>query len=167
MIRHATPSDGPDIAAIYNPYIFETTITFEEEGVSGGIMSERIATITRRFPWLVWEENARVEGYAYAAPWKERSAYRFACETSIYLAPSAQGRGVGRALYSSLLQDLASRGLKTAIGGIALPNPASVALHERLGFRKVGHFEAVGVKFGRTIDVGYWLCSLPQGGPHV
>lgn len=161
-IRQALPGDAASITVIYNPYIRDTTISFEEEPVTAAAMRERIVSVTRRFPWLVWEEQAEVLGYAYASPWKERSAYRHACETSIYLAPHARGRGIGRALYTALLDELAARGMEVAIGGIALPNPASVALHERLGFRKVAHFDRVGVKFGRHIDVGYWQYHLAR-----
>jgi len=164
MIRPALPTDAPSIAAIYNPYIRDTTITFEEDPVSDDVMAERIVSVTHRYPWLVWEEDGVVLGYAYAAPWKARSAYRYACETSIYLDPQARGRGFGRALYATLLSELAARGMEVAIGGIALPNPPSVALHERLGFRKVAHFDRVGVKFGRHIDVGYWQCHLTRDG---
>jgi len=160
MIRVATVADAEAIAAIYAPYVLETVITFEEKVVSAEQMAERMVTVTARYPWLVYEEEDRLLGYAYASPWKDRSAYRFACETSIYLAPEAHGRGVGTRLYAALLQELRERGLRVAIGGIALPNPASVALHERLGFRKVAHFDAVGTKFSKNIDVGYWQRDL-------
>jgi len=162
MIRAATRADAGDIAAIYAPYVLETTITFEETVVSREQMAERITSVTARYPWLVCEEHGKLLGYAYASAWKDRSAYRFACETSIYLDRKAHGRGIGTRLYASLLEELRQRGLRVAIGGIALPNPASVALHERLGFRKVAHFDAVGYKFSKSIDVGYWQRRLAE-----
>ncbi|PLY04068.1 MAG: phosphinothricin acetyltransferase [Desulfuromonas sp.] len=160
MIRDAAPDDAAAIAAIYNPYILDTVITFEEHPVTEQVMAERIRTINRGYPWLVFEQNGLCLGYAYASAWKDRSAYRFSCETSIYLAAQAHGQGVGTRLYEALLDDLRRRGQRTAIACIALPNPASVALHEKLGFRKVGHFAAVGIKFSRSIDVGYWQHQL-------
>ena len=102
-----------------------------------------------------------MRGYAYAAPWRARAAYRHSVETSIYLAPGAGGRGLGARLYRALFAALPSH-VHAAIGGVSLPNPASVALHERLGFRKVAHFREVGRKFGRWIDVGYWQRLLPD-----
>jgi phosphinothricin acetyltransferase len=129
-------------------------------------MAGRIADVSARLPRLVCEHDGAVAGYAYASPWKTRSAYRFAVETSIYLADGQVGRGMGRRLYGALLDELRGRGLFVAIGGISLPNAASVALHERLGFVKIGHFPAVGWKLGRWIDVGYWQLQLRSGVPH-
>lgn len=160
MIRHVTTSDAAALAAIYNPYVLDTVITFEEQPVTGEAMATRILNISRDYPWLIFERNGRCLGYAYAGPWKERSAFRFACETSIYLAPTAQGHGVGTKLYRALLEELTREGKHVAIACIALPNLPSVTLHEKLGFRKVGHFPAVGVKFNRSIDVGYWQLDL-------
>jgi len=160
MIRNAETHDAEAIASIYNPYVLDTVITFEEQPVTREAMAERVQGITCDYPWLVYVRDDVCLGYAYAAPWKERSAYRFACETSIYLAPEAHGQGVGTRLYRALLEDLTSRGKRTAIACIALPNPPSIVLHEKLGFRKVGHFPDVGVKFSRSIDVGYWQLEL-------
>ena len=160
QIRDVTAADARAICAIYNPYIAGTVISFEEEPVADDTMRRRIEEITAQHPWLVAEEGARIVGYAYAAPWHRRAAYRYTVESTIYLAPAAGGRGVGYSLYAALLEALKARGVRRVIGGIALPNPASVALHERLGFLKVGHFEAVGHKHGRAIDVGYWELEL-------
>jgi phosphinothricin acetyltransferase len=123
-------------------------------------MAQRIADVTARLPWLVLEEDGVISGYAYAAPWKFRAAYRHCVESSIYLAPSATGRGLGSQLYKALIANLRQRGLHCVIGGAALPNPASVVLHERLGFEKVAEFRQVGFKFGRWIDVAYWELIL-------
>jgi phosphinothricin acetyltransferase len=108
----------------------------------------------------VWEENSVVVGYAYGSPWKQRSAYRFSVETTIYMAPSHTGRGIGTALYRSLLADVRALRFHCAVGCIALPNSASIALHENLGFEEIGRFREVGRKFDRWVDVGYWELIL-------
>ena len=162
LLRSAVPADAAAICAIYNPYVRDTTISFEEAPVGEPEMAQRIADTTRRYPWLVADDGGRPVGYAYASQWRSRSAYRFAVETTVYVAPDAPRRGVGSALYRALLDDLRARGFHCAMGGIALPNPASVALHEKMGFRQVAHFREVGWKFDRRVDVGYWqLLLLP------
>jgi phosphinothricin acetyltransferase len=160
MIRDLRPDDAQAICDIYNHYVLNTTITFEEEAVGVEAMRRRIEEITRAFPWLVLSEDGRIDGYAYACPWKTRSAYRHTVESGIYLRSDAVGRGMGTRLYGALLARLRDQGTHAVIGGIALPNPPSVALHERLGFEKIGHFKAVGFKFGQWIDVGYWQVLL-------
>jgi L-amino acid N-acyltransferase YncA len=161
VIRQAVPTDAEAIARIYNHYIGDTVITFEEEPVSCSEMAERIAEVSSAsLPWLVAEQDGTVLGYAAASKWKGRSAYRFSAETTIYLAPNCLGRGIGTCLYQLLLKQLKDLGLHVAIGGIALPNAASLALHEKLGFRKVAQFVEVGFKFRRWIDVGYWQLTL-------
>ncbi|MGQ4584172.1 arsinothricin resistance N-acetyltransferase ArsN1 family B [Lysobacter sp. F60174L2] len=162
MIRDATPSDAAALARIYNQYVLDTTVTFEETAVSKTEMAVRIAEVQAAgLPWLVAEDDAGlVLGHAYASKWKGRCAYRFAVETTVYLDAAVHGRGLGRQLYERLLATLRETGMHVAIGGIALPNPASIALHEKLGFRKVGQFEEVGFKFGRWVDVGYWQLTF-------
>jgi phosphinothricin acetyltransferase len=160
MIRACIAADAAAIAEIYNHYVRETVVTFEETPVSAAEMAQRIGDIGARFPWLVSEEGDAVVGWAYAAAWKTRSAYRFSVETTVYLATGHQGRGIGTALYRTLLDELRARGLHSAVGGIALPNPSSVALHEKLGFRKIAHFAEVGRKFDGWVDVGYWQLIL-------
>lgn len=161
MIRPATVRDAESVAGIYNHYIANTIITFEERSVAPEDMAERIGAVdSAALPWLAAERDGRLLGYAYAAPWKTRSAYRFCVETTVYLDPETLGQGIGSRLYEALLADLGERGVRVAIGGIALPNPASVALHEKLGMKKVAHFERVGFKFDRWIDVGYWQINL-------
>ena len=161
MIRTATAGDAEGIAEIYNHYIANTVITFEEQTVTPRQMAERIEAVgSDSLPWLAAERDGRLLGYAYATPWKTRSAYRFAVETTVYLDPEALGQGIGSRLYETLFADLGRRGVRAAIGGIALPNPASVALHEKLGMKKVAHFERVGFKFDQWIDVGYWQINL-------
>ena len=156
MIRDCTDADVPRICDIYNHYIRETVVTFEETPIPVTEMARRIAEVRQRFPWLVIESEGIVAGYAYAGLWKTRSAYRFAVETTIYLAADALGRGLGARLYAALLETLPQRGAHRVLGCIALPNEPSVALHERLGFKRIGVFDQVGFKFGRWVDVGYW-----------
>lgn len=158
MIRTVTPEDAALICQIYNHYVATTTISFEEAPVGEAEMAGRIAA--SRFPWLVLEQDGELLGYAYATAWRARPAYRHSVESSVYVAPAATGRQVGLRLYRQLLEALRAAGLHTVIGGIAQPNEASVRLHERLGFRKVAHFEQVGFKHGRWIDVGYWQLQL-------
>lgn len=136
-------------------------VTFEEEPVAAAEMARRLEEVrSASLPWLVAEDGGHVLGYAYATQWKARSGYRFSAEITVYLAPDQAGRGIGSKLYRQLFPMLLARSIHAVMGGIALPNEASVALHEKLGMRKVAHFEAVGFKFDRWIDVGYWQRTL-------
>jgi phosphinothricin acetyltransferase len=156
-IRMATVEDAAVIAAIYNPYIADTCVTFETEPVQAAGMAARITEVLDAgLPWLLAEDAAGAAGFAYASKWKGRRAYRFSVESTVYLHRDHTGRGIGRALYGRLLEEIRARRMHAVIGGIALPNAASIALHERLGFRKVAHFEQVGYKQDRWVDVGYW-----------
>ncbi len=160
MIRPCTPADATAICDIYNHYVRETVVTFEETPVTHGEMAQRISDVTSRLPWLVWQEAGAILGYAYATPWKSRAAYRHSVESSIYLAPQATGRGIGPSLYKALVAELRQKDVHCVIGGAALPNPASVSLHQKLGFTKVAEFKQVGFKFGRWLDVAYWELML-------
>lgn len=156
-IRMATVEDAAAVAAIYNPYVADTCVTFETEPVQAAGMAARITEVLDAgLPWLLAEDAAGVVGFAYASKWKGRCAYRFSVESTVYLHRDHTGRGIGRALYGRLLEEIRARRMHAVIGGIALPNAASIALHERLGFRKVAHFEQVGYKQDRWVDVGYW-----------
>lgn len=160
-LRPATADDAEALAGIYNPYILDTIITFEETAITAAEMARRVAEVDGYgLPWLVAEQAGAVVGYAYAARWRTRHAYRFAVESTVYLGPQAIGRGIGTQLYQALFDALRQRGVHAVIGGIALPNQASVALHEKLGMHKVAQFPEVGFKFGRWIDVGYWQRNL-------
>ena len=162
-IGAASIQDAEAICAIYNPYVAETTISFEETPASPADMAQRIMDVTEGgLPWLVMCIEGRLAGYAYATKWRARPAYRHAVETTIYLDPHSQGRGHGALLYGHLLDELRRRGLHTAIAGIAQPNARSVALHERLGFEKVAHFSQVGFKLGSWVDVAYWQLMLDR-----
>ena len=160
MIRSATAADAAAVVAIYNHYIENTTVTFEEAPLAAADLAQRIATVTADFPWLVLEREARILGYAYASRFHARSAYRFTVETTVYVAHDAHRGGIGTELYRALIERLRAQKLHRALGIIALPNDASVGLHEKLGFRKVGETEEVGWKFGRWINVGYWQLAL-------
>jgi L-amino acid N-acyltransferase YncA len=163
-IRDAAPDDAGALAAIYNHYILNTIVTFEETPIEAAEMARRVRAVQdASLPWLLAEGDGRVTGYAYAGPWKPRVGYRFTVEISAYLDPDAGGRGLGSALYTRLFERLQDRGIRCIIGGIALPNDASVALHEKFGMRKVAHFERNGIKFGRWIDVGYWQRVIEEG----
>ena len=160
-IRAAEAPDSKPVADIYNHYVAKSAVTFEEEPVTPEEIARRLEQVQSAcLPWLVAEEDSRVLGYACATPWKTRTAYRFSVEITVYLAPERAGRGIGSALYRNLLAILQARGIHAVIGGIALPNEASVALHEKFGLRKVAHFQEVGFKLNRWIDVGYWQRTL-------
>ena len=161
LVRAAIATDADAIARIYNYYVENTVITFEEEAVSGADMAARIAEAQGlSLPWLVAEVDGSIAGYAYARRWRPRSAYRYSAETTIYLARGCEGRRIGTTLYSALLPLLRERGIHVAIGGVALPNDASVALHEKLGFERVATFRQVGFKHDRWVDVAYWQLVL-------
>ena len=161
MIRPAAPEDAARVAEIYNRFIAESVVTFEEQPVSTDEMRKRVTDVAAAgHPWLVAEIDGTVAGYAYAKSWHTRSAYRLTLESTIYLAPEFSGRGLGTRLYEALITAARDIPCHSLVGCIALPNPASIALHEKLGFRPVGIFKEVGWKFGRWIDVGYWQFML-------
>lgn len=157
VIRHATALDAPGVAAIYEPFVRHTAVSFEVEPPTA---SEIAARMARSLAWLVLEQEGRVLGYAYAAPFHERAAYRWAVEVSIYLAEDVRGRGWGRWLLDELLKGLTLRGFVTAFAGTTLPNPASVGLFESAGFEKIAHQKNVGFKLGAWHDVGWWQRQL-------
>jgi L-amino acid N-acyltransferase YncA len=156
MIRPVIPADVAAVVAIYNHYIETTVVTFEEKPVTAEEMAARVTEISATLPWLVCEDGGLVVGYAYASKWRVRPAYRYSVESTVYLDPAVTGRGWGTRLYTALLDELRARKIHAVIGGIALPNTASVALHEKMGFTQVAQFREVGWKFDRWIDVGYW-----------
>jgi L-amino acid N-acyltransferase YncA len=156
IIRDVCEDDAEAICGIYNYYIANTFITFEEEPIAPQQMLERVAETGAALPWLVCEEQGCVVGYAYASPWKSRRSYRYTVESTVYVSADAVGRGFGGRIYSELVARLRGLQVHSVIGGIALANPASVGLHESLGFEKVAHFREVGWKMNKWIDVGYW-----------
>ncbi len=155
-IRDASVADASAIASIYNWYIENTTVTFELEPLSDSVMAERIKQAEPNNPWIVLEQEKSVIGFADVTPWKSRAAYRLAKETSVYVRHDSIGRGVGAKLMRTLIDKTLLEPIHVLIAGITLPNVASVALHEKLGFCYVGKFTEVGYKFDQHIDVGYW-----------
>ncbi|MFP5227860.1 MAG: arsinothricin resistance N-acetyltransferase ArsN1 family B [Acidobacteriota bacterium] len=161
LVRVVRTQDAGTLAEIYNYYITQTVVTFEEDPVTASEIAHRIQQVhTASLPWLVAEISGRPVGYAYATKWRVRPAYRFSTEVTVYVAPHHDRRGIGSALYAELLATLRDSRVHAAMGGIALPNEASIALHEKFGFAKVAHFNQVGFKFNRWIDVGYWELLL-------
>ena len=160
MIREAIQSDAAAISEIYNHFIATSIATFELQPTNSDEMWARMSKHLPEHPWLVFEESGRVLGYAYSSPWKDRAAYSRTLETSIYLHPDAAGKGAGTELYGELIARARSGGYHTLIGGISLPNAASVALHEKMGYEKVAHFKETGWKHDQWIDVGYWQLML-------
>lgn len=157
LVRPPVSADSEAIARLYNHYIRDTIVTFEEQELSARDMAGRIEQVANAsLPWLVAERAGSVIGHAYAAQWHGRSAYRYSVESTVYLDYRHTGKGTGTHLYRELLTMLRHKPIHAVIGCIALPNPASIALHERLGFVKVAHFTEIGYKFGQWIDVGYW-----------
>lgn len=159
-IRLAAPADAAAIREIYAPFVETTPISFEVEPPSTAEMADRIETTLREYPWLVCEAAGTVIGYAAASSLRSTPPYRWTVELSVYVEDAAQGSGIGTALYASLLSVLSVQGYRNAYAVTTLPNPASVALHERFGFETVGTFPAVGYKRGRWHDIRWWYRRL-------
>lgn len=159
-VRAARSGDAAAIAAIYAPYVLDTVISFETVPPDAKQMAERIAKVLPGLPWLVHETGGRVTGYAYAAPHRERAAYRWSVDAAIYIGADAHRQGIGTALYRTLFAALRLQGYHRAYGGITLPNAASVGLHEAQGFKPIGVYAQVGFKFGAWRDVGWWGLDL-------
>ena len=156
VIRDAVDTDAAACAAVYAPYVVGTTVSFEEQPPDAEEMTRRIVAAQDRHAWLVAERDGRVVGYAYGGPWRSRAAYQHTCEVSVYVGADAQGGGVGRALYTALLDRMRELGMHTALGGTAMPNDASERLHDALGFEVIGTFREVGRKRGRWCDVRWF-----------
>ena len=156
MIRSVQLKDTNDIAAIYNYYVLNSVVTFEEKIVSEHAMKKRIQFTISKLPWIVYVKDDQVIGFAYASEWKSRCAYKHSVESTVYLKPGEMSKGIGTRLYLELIKQLTAMNFHAVIGGIALPNKSSIYLHEKFGFKKVAHFKEVGYKFKKWIDVGYW-----------
>jgi L-amino acid N-acyltransferase YncA len=159
-VRAATGHDAGAICAIYAPVVRDTVISFEAQPPDAAEIRRRMHGTAARLPWLVAETGQGLAGYAYATPFRGRDAYRWSVETSVYVAAPMRRRGAARGLYVCLLAELRRLGYVSAYAGIALPNDASVALHESLGFTAIGVFPAAGHKHGRWVDVGWWALGL-------
>ncbi|PIE57152.1 MAG: phosphinothricin acetyltransferase [Desulfobulbus propionicus] len=161
MIREASAKDAGSISKIYNHYVKNTVVTFEEDEVNSEEFIRRISEVKASgLWWLVALEKDQVIGYAYSSRWNNRSAYKNTVEVSVYLSCSDISRGWGTKLYSELFSKLRGQGIHSVICCITLPNPPSVAIREKFGLQKVGHFKEVGYKFGQWLDVGYWQMQL-------
>ena len=158
MIQTVQSADLAAITDIYNHYIEHSVATFEEVPLQEADIAERVKAVTDLgLPWLVAKDDSgKVTGYAYANQFKNRSAYRFSAEVTVYLAPDLDGKGWGTKLYQALFDALKATEIQTAIGLVTVPNDASAALHEKFGMEKVGQLSRVGYKFGRWLDVGFW-----------
>ncbi len=165
-LRAATSQDAAAIAELYAPYVSASTVSFEMEPPSAEAMRSRIEERSDLYPWIVAEDEVGlIAGYAYATAFRQRLAYRFTVETSVYVGQDAQGQGLGARLYRSLFATLESQGFAQAIAAITLPNAASLRLHERLGFSQAGLYSKVGHKFGSWHDVAIWqrpLAPMPE-----
>nr|WP_058023414.1 GNAT family N-acetyltransferase [Pseudohongiella spirulinae] len=164
MLRDARASDAGQIAHIYNYYVLNTVVTFEEKAVPEIEMASRISDVQGLgLPWLVAEDSdGAISGYAYAVRWKTRAAYKFSVETTVYTDPELRRNGLGTMLYSALFERLMAAGIHSAVGGICLPNDASVALHEKMGMKQIARFNEIGFKAGQWLDVGYWQRIFTQ-----
>ena len=160
FIRVAKPEDAETVLGIYAPIIRDTSITFETDVPSVSEIQDRIKTTLLQYPWLVYELQGSVVGYAYSAPFRTRVAYQWTAEVSVYVDNRHQGMGIGRALYQKLFEILKKQGYRSVVGGITLPNPGSVAIHESFGLQQVAHFKSVGFKFGKWHDVGFWQLDI-------
>lgn len=161
VIRDAdSDPDAARCAEIYAPFVNDTVISFEDVAPTAAEMATRIERLTKTHAWLVADDGGEILGYAYGCPHRERAAYRWATEVSVYVDPRHQRRGTGRALYEALFGLLAERDYRIALAGIALPNDASVALHEACGFEPVGVYRRIGFKLGAWWDVGWWQLQL-------
>jgi phosphinothricin acetyltransferase len=165
LVRPVAPGDAGAVADIYAPIVRDTAISFELEPPGVEVIADRIAMLTAGYPWLVLEVEGEVGGYAYAGPFKDRPAYRWTVETTIYLDERLRGRGLATMLYAALIDELADAGYATAFAGITRPNPASEALHASLGFRMIGVFPRAGFKLGEWHDVGWWHRPLADIDP--
>lgn len=165
VIRRADPADAAGVLAVYGPVVTETAISFEATPPGEAELARRIVACNETYSWLVAESNGLVTGYAYATAHRPRHAYRYSVETSVYVHPAHQARGVGAALYQRLLTDLATLGYYQAFAAITLPNEASTRLHTRAGFQHIGTFPHVGFKFGRWHDVSWWHRTIQAGTP--
>jgi L-amino acid N-acyltransferase YncA len=161
-IRLATERDAEQVAAIYAPNVTNTIVSFELDPPTAQEMRRRIEVTLEHYPWLVCERQGQVLGYAYAGAHGSRAAYQWSVDVSVYVHEDARRTGVGRALYASLVAALELQGFYNAYAGATLPNPASVGLHESVGFRPVGIYRGVGYKLGAWHDVGWWHLSLRE-----
>ena len=160
MIRNVTLEDVSAITEIYNYYIKNSVATLEEQTVSESYFKDEIIKVTKEFPWFVYEVAGEIIGFANANSWKIRSGYKKSAQLMVYLHPEKISNGVGTLLYSAVIDELKEKDIHVIMGGISLPNEASIKLHEKFGFEKVAHYKEIGFKFNNWVDVGYWQLTL-------
>ena len=156
MIRKVALEDAHQIINIYNHYVDHTILTFDTEHATLNEIQDKIRMTMNIYPWIVYEVDGEILGYAYANEWKAKDGYKHSVETTVYLKNGSFKNGLGTLLYQELINQLKELNFHALIGCITLPNDASIRLHEKLGFEKVGHFKEVGYKFDKWIDAGYW-----------
>ena len=160
MIRNVQIEDAQQLLDIYNYYVVNTVITFDLEALSLDAFKEKIATVSADYPFIVYEENSEILGYAYGSKFRPKPAYNNTVESTVYLKHGAQGKQIGSKLYNELLFLLKQKNVHVVLGVLTLPNEASVKLHEKFGFKEVAHLKEVGLKFGKWQDVGFWQLTF-------
>lgn len=160
MIRSVTTNDAEALVTIYNHYVLNTIVTFDDVPFTVEDFKQKIESIYKVFPFIVFEEDGNILGYAYANKWREKPAYKQTVESTVYLHHEAQGKQIGSKLYTELLNQLKVQNYHVVVGGLTLPNVASVKLHEKFGFNQVAHFKEVGLKFNTWLDVGFWQLTF-------
>ena len=161
-IRYVKKMDIVSICEIYNYYVENTNVSFEEKRISENEMERRIRGVCQLYPWIVYEQDEKVLGYAYISKWKERSAYRFTAEDTVYVKHDALRRGIGKALLKNLIEKTYKKDIHVLMAVIALPNENSIKLHESFRFKKAAHFSKVGYKNDEWLDVGYWEMQIDK-----
>ena len=160
MIRNVQIEDAQQLLDIYNYYVVNTVITFDLEALSLDAFKEKITTVSADYPFIVYEENSEILGYAYGSKFRPKPAYNNTVESTVYLKHGAQGKQIGSKLYNELLFLLKQKNVHVVLGVLTLPNEASVKLHEKFGFKEVAHLKEVGLKFGEWQDVGFWQLTF-------
>ena len=160
MIRPVNLNDVEELLEIYNYYVINSIITFDIEPLTLEIFKEKVERISKIYPFIVFEENNEILGYAYGSQWRSKPAYNHAVESTVYIKHNTQGKQIGTKLYAELLKQLKQQNFHTVIGGLTLPNDASVRLHKKFGFKEVAHFKQVGYKFNKWLDVGFWQLTF-------
>ena len=160
MIREVKIEDAKQLVDIYNYYVLNTVVTFDDVPFLVEAFEEKITTISSNYPFIVFEEDNEILGYAYAGKWRQKPAYKHTVESTVYVKNGVHGKRIGTRLYAELLELIKQQNYHTVIGGLTLPNEASVKLHEKFGFQEVAHFKEVGLKFGKWLDVGFWQLTF-------
>ena len=160
MIRPVNLNDVEELLEIYNYYVINSIITFDYQALSLETFKDKVTRINADYPFIVFEENNEILGYAYGSQWRSKPAYNHAVESTVYIKHNTQGKQIGTKLYAELLKQLKQQNFHTVIGGLTLPNDASVRLHKKFGFKEVAHFKQVGYKFNTWLDVGFWQLTF-------